>query len=153
MKYTLIILALIVVLYIPSRGQTTCPAGSQCVKQATIDKCNAIADELIAARDAINKLKEAASADAAKDVAAQRLIAGYERLVAIGEKIQLEQGSVIDLYKEAVAQLKDVVKMQFDIISQLEKRLTAPKSALSKFLSALKDAAILIAGVAVGLHL
>lgn len=127
-----------------------CPLGSQCVPQATIDKCANIADELIASRDAIAKLKVAASAADARDASAQKLIEGLERLVAIGERIQNEQGKVIDLYKEAMQMFRDVAKTQNEIILALEKRLNAPKSAWNKFLSGAKQVLVLVSGILIG---
>ena len=114
-----------------------------CISQEAANKCVTAAAELIEARKVIaDFLRERASSVAERE-AAGVLIKGLNDLIAVKDRI--------DAYKDqAFAMYERVIKMQQGIIEDLEKRLSKPKSAWSRFVDILKTAATLLAGISLG---
>lgn len=124
-------------------GQTTCETGSQCVKQATIDKCGQVADELIAARDVIEKFKAERTATDAERVAATVLIKSLNDVLDV-------RGRIIAEYDKMMVVYQKVIDMQSALIDRMTKELNKPKSAWKKFVTVLKEIAILTLGLTIG---
>lgn len=150
MKYLILIVMIFSFALVAQAQQCVAPPGFVCIKQETVDKCAQIADEVIASRVAIAELKAAVKTGELSQAAADRLIAGYEKLVAVGERVQAAQNDVIQLYKEALTEFKEIVKMQVSIIADLQKSLNKPKSAFAKFLSGLEKALTIAVGIIIG---
>jgi len=148
MKRIILLTLLFLALY--ASGDAQCAPGSQCVPQATIDKCADVADRYRAALDTIAKLQAVADAIPleratwqAERQAVQNIIDRYKALIDTDASIQKSQAEVIQM-------LKDVVAMQGKLIGDLEGALNKPKSGLQKFLTALKEIALIAAGIALG---
>lgn len=124
-------------------GQTTCESGSQCVKQSVIDKCGAIADELVAARDVIAKFKSERLTTDAERNAATVLIKSLNDVLDV-------RGRIITEYEKMMVAYTKVIEMQSLIIEKLTTQLNKPKSAFSKFVAVLKQIAILTLGLTIG---
>ncbi len=124
-------------------GQTTCETGSQCVKQAVIDRCGQVADELVAAKDVIEKFKaERVTTDAERN-AATALIKSLNDVLDV-------RGRIIAEYDRMVIVYQKVIDMQSLIIEKLTTQLNKPKSAWQKFVTVLKEIAILTLGLTIG---
>lgn len=114
-----------------------------CVSQEAANKCVTAAAELIEARKVIEAFQAERAASVAERAAAQTLIKGLNDLIAVKDRI--------DAYKDqAFAMYERVIAMQQGIIADLEKRLSRPKSAWSRFVDILKNAAVLLAGISLG---
>lgn len=114
-----------------------------CVEQTFIDSATKAFEMVVSQREVINKfLEERAKSDAEKQVAGT-LIKSLDELLAIKDK-------TIAAYEKMMLIYENVIKMQFSIIEQLEKRLLKPKSFLDKFLKAVKDIVVFAAGVVIG---
>lgn len=113
------------------------------IKQSTVNKSAQVADELIAARDAIVKFKTERAATDAERAAATVLIKGLNDLVATKDLIIVQYEKINELYKKAI-------DFQQVIIERLEKQLNRPKSGWQKFLTTLKEIALVLAGAALG---
>lgn len=149
MKQIILLTLLVICLYVTGDAQT-CAPGSQCVPQATIDKCADVADRYRASLDTIAKLQAVADAIPieragwqAERQAVQNIIDRYKALIDTDAQIQKSQADVIQM-------LKDVVAMQGKLIGDFEGALNKPKSALNKILTALKEIALIAAGIAIG---
>jgi uncharacterized coiled-coil protein SlyX len=138
-----ILLALTICFILTLGAYAQCDTGSVCVRQSTVDRCAEIADELITARDTIAKFTTERVSSLAEREAAQKVIAGLNQLVAVKDRIEVEQQKIIELYKS-------VVDMQAALVEKLTTQLNKPKSAWAKFLDVLKSTAILLAGITLG---
>ena len=136
-------MALSLVLATVVSGQTSCPDGSQCVSNETITKAAQVADELRSSRDVIAKFQIERSATEAERAAAQVLIKGLNDLLATKDKIIGEYERINELYKKAI-------DFQQIIIERYEKMLNKPKSGFQKFLTTLKEIALVLAGITLG---
>lgn len=120
-----------------------CPSGQVCVSQDTANRLFAVASQLVEAKDVIAKmLAERGSSDAAI-ASAMKTIEGWQSLDAINNTIIAKQKDVIGLYEKTLV-------MYAGLVEQMEKRLSKPQSAWSKFLSTLKTVITLAAGIALG---
>lgn len=133
---------LLVVTY-SAASQTTCPSGQVCLDQATANRLFNTVEQLIEAKDVINKMLAERGASDAAIASANKVIEGYKQLDLINGQIIAKQRDVIALYEQTL-------KLYADLVQRLETQLNKPKSAWSKFLSALKTVVTLAAGVALG---
>ena len=132
-------LILIAILFFP----VTVMAQDVCVPQSTIDRCARAADELAAARIAIDKLTAEREVSAVAIKSAQTAIDSLQRAIQVGKDIQAVQEQVIET-------LKGIIKLQGEIIERYEKILNKPKSAWQKFLATLKTLASIAMGIGIG---
>lgn len=123
-------------------GQT-CPAGSQCVPQSVIDKCGEVADKLRAANEVIEKFQAERGASVSERAAATALIDGLNQLLKTKDSIIADYERINALYTK-------VIEFQTQIIDNLEKRLNKPRSAFQKFMKALTEIGLILAGIAIG---
>jgi hypothetical protein len=130
-----------VVLTLSAYGQ--CQNDSVCVPQATINQAAQAVDELKAARDVIARFQVERSASEAERGAATALIKGLNDLLATKDKIISEYERINELYKK-------VIDFQQVIIERLEGQLNKPKSGWQKFLTTLKEIALVLSGVILG---
>ncbi len=124
------------------RGQD-CPSGMVCVPQETANRLYNIAEQLVAAKDVIIKMQSERGASDAALASALKTIEGWQSLDSINNTIIAKQKDVIALYEQTI-------KLYASLVENLEKRLSKPKSAWSRFVDVLKNAAILLAGVSLG---
>ena len=145
MKKLILITAFSLFAAISLSAQCVDTADDPCVsiKQSTVNRSAQVADELIAARDAIVKFKTERAATDAERAAATVLIKGLNDLVATKDLIIVQYEKINELYKKAI-------DFQQVIIERLEKQLNRPKSGWQKFLTTLKEIALVLAGAALG---
>ena len=144
MRKTLLCLTLVFCGALVTFAQSTqCPQGQVCLDQATANDIYKKPDELVAAKDAINKMLAERNASDAAINAANMLIESYKQQDAVNGQIVLK-------YKDAMAMYEQVVKMQQQVIDSLTKRLNAPKSTFAKVMTVIKEIGILLAGVTIG---
>lgn len=137
-----LMLAMFLVLAVSAQAQD-CPSGFQCVPQAQFNTILNRLEQLVEAKDTINKmLAERGASDAAIN-SALKVIEGWKELDAINNTIILKQKDVIALYER-------VMQMQMTIIENLEKRLLKPKSGFSRFLDVIKTVGYILSGIALG---
>lgn len=120
-----------------------CPAGHQCVPQATFNKMLERLEELVESKDVIAKLLQERGASDAVINSALKTIEGWKALDEINNVIILKQKDVIALYEKVIA-------MYDRVVEKLEQRLAKPKSAWQKFVGVLKTLATLLSGIALG---
>lgn len=113
------------------------------VPQSFVDDATKAFAEVKVLGEALAKSLEERKLSDVERKAAETLIASFDKLLAVKDQINTEQGKVIALYER-------VIELQSKIIDSLEKRLLKPKSALEKFLKGIKEALLVIAGVALG---
>lgn len=138
-----LLLTIIFTLFAAISLSAQCTGDSVCVPQATLNKAAQVADELVAARDAIAKFKVERAANEAERAAATVLIKGLNDLVATKDLIIVQYEKINELYKKAI-------DFQQIIIERLEKQLSRPKSGWQKFLTTLKEIALVLAGATLG---
>jgi hypothetical protein len=126
-----------------ANAQCVSDATHQCVPNETLNRMNKALDELAASRDLIIKLTAAQATSDAKAAAAQEVISKANEILALDTKIIGSYDKVISLYQ-------DTIKLYADLVEKLTAQLNKPKSAWQKFLTALKEVALLAAGVAIG---
>lgn len=126
-----------------SQPPELCPAGKVCIEQETANKLYSVATQLVEAKDVIAKMLAERGASDAAIASALKTIEGWKSLDAINNTIIAKQKDVIALYEQ-------VMKLQMQIIENLEKRLAKPRSAFGKFLDALKTVGFILAGVTLG---
>lgn len=137
-----LMLAMFFVLAVSAQAQD-CPSGFQCVPQAQFNTILNRLEQLVEAKDTINKMfAERGASDAAIN-SAIKVIDGWKQLDAINNTIILKQRDVINL-------MEKTLNLYASMVEKLEARLNAPKSAWSKFLSALKTVTTLAAGIMLG---
>lgn len=120
-----------------------CPAGKVCLDQSTFNTMVNKLEQLVEAKDVIEKLLRERGTSDAVIASALKTIEGWQSLNAINEKIIVKYEQVIALYEKVIAVYDSVV-------TNLEKQLNKPRSALQKFLSALKQIVTFLGGVAIG---
>lgn len=123
--------------------QTDCPSGKVCIDQQTANRLFNTVDQLIAAKDAINKMLSERNASDATIAAANKVIEAMNSREEIN-------GQIIVKLKDIIALQDKVVAMYQTIVDRLQTQINAPKSAFSKFMTALKEIAYLAAGIALG---
>jgi hypothetical protein len=128
---------------ISANGQCVSDAKSQCVPNETMNRINKALDELAASRDLIVKLTAQAATSDAKAAAASEVISKANEILALDAKIMGSYDKVIALYEQTI-------KLYADLVDKLTAKINAPKSAWQKFTQALKEIALLAAGVALG---
>jgi hypothetical protein len=128
---------------IASAQQTDCPASKVCIDQTTANKLFDAVDQLIAAKDVINKMLQERNSSDATIAAANKVIEAMQQREEIN-------GQIILKLKDLNAVYEKVIALQQTIIEKLTARLDAPRSAWSKFLSAVKTVVTLAAGIALG---
>jgi len=136
-----LILTIIFTLFAAISLSAQCTGDSVCVPQATLNKAAQVADELVAARDAIAKFKVERAANEAERAAATVLIKGLNDLVATKDLIIVQYEKINELYKKAI-------DFQQIIIERLEKQLSKPKSAWQKFVGVLEKIVLVLTGAA-----
>lgn len=120
-----------------------CPSGQVCVPQTRFNEMIGRLNELVEARTTIAALLKERGASDATIASAVKTIEGWKNLDEINNTIILKQRDVIALYEKTI-------QMYAGLVEQMEKRLNKPKSAWSRFVSILKNAAILLAGIQLG---
>lgn len=136
-------IALCVAASLSAYSQQSCPDGSVCVRQSTIDAATKAAVELAEARDVIAKFTAERAITQQERESAARLIDRLNSVIAVQDKLNKEYETVIALYKS-------VVQMQAEIIERLGKQINMPKSPWQKLVGALKTLATFAAGIALG---
>lgn len=141
----LVLASILLTFSVMASAQCVDTADDPCVsiKQSTVNKSAQVADELIAARDAIVKFKTERAATDAERAAATVLIKGLNDLIATKDLIIAQYEKINELYKKAI-------DFQQIIIERLEKQLSKPKTGWQKFLTTLKEIALVLAGAALG---
>jgi hypothetical protein len=125
------------------RAQTVCPQGMVCYTPDQNSQILKAINEAIASKDVIAKmLSERGASDAALQ-SANQLIEGLKNLDVINGQIIAKQKDVMALYE-------NTLKLQAELIDKLMLKINAPKSAWQKFISAVRDIAILAAGLSIG---
>lgn len=120
-----------------------CPSGYQCVPQATFNQMVDKLNELVEARTLIAaNAKERAVSDATL-ATALKTIEGYKEYTAVKDMIIVKQTEMMALYEKTL-------KLYVDLVEKLQAQINKPRSAWSKFLSALKTVITLAAGVSLG---
>jgi hypothetical protein len=142
-KYFLLLITICLFSTLALRGQDVCPTGKVCVDQQTANRLFDAVDQLIAAKDVINKMLQERNSSDATIAAANKVIEAMNQREEIN-------GQIILKLKDLNAVYEKVIALQQTIIEKLTARIDAPKSAWSKFLSAVKTVITLAAGVAVG---
>jgi hypothetical protein len=130
----------------PTPPQINVPPGWQLVPQKDIDACASVAQQLIAAKDALMKAANERVMTDKERATVQAVYAAYDKLIAV------QEGMITDL-KDIKTMFKEVVEMQQKILLDLTARLNKPKSSWDKFLDALKTAVTLAGGILLGSHL
>lgn len=120
-----------------------CPSGKVCIDQGTANKLYSVATQLVEAKDVIAKMLAERGASDAAIASALKTVEGYKNLDEINNTIIAKQKDVIALYEQTL-------KMYAGLVETMQKQINKPKSAWSKFLSALKTAVVLLAGVSLG---
>jgi len=124
-------------------AQCVSDATHQCVPNDTLNRMNKALDELAASRDLIVKLTAAQATSDAKAAAAAEVIAKTNKILDLDAK-------AFGFYDKVVAMYQELVKLQADLNEKLMAKINAPKSAWQKFFEAVKEFAILAAGVTIG---
>jgi hypothetical protein len=141
-RFLTILVFTLLLAYSQANGQD-CPAGHQCVPQASFNTMVNRLNELVEAREVINKmLTERGTADVAL-ASAQRVIEGWKQLDAVNGMIIVKQKEMMELYEKTL-------NLYASLVEKLEARLMKPRSPWSKFLDAIKTVIMLAAGVALG---
>lgn len=141
LKVTFILICL--VLLIGQAQAQDCPSGQVCVPQTRFNEMIDRLNELVEARTTIAALLKERGASDATIASAVKTIEGWKNLDEINNIIILKQKDVIGLYETTL-------KMYAGLVEQMQKRLDKPRSAWSRFVSILKNAAILLAGIQLG---
>lgn len=126
-----------------ANGQCVDDANSICVPRADVDRATKMAIELKAARETIAAFQNEREATAQERASAARLIDRLNGIVNLQDRMTAEYETVLKLYKE-------VVEMQSELIEKMTKQLNKPRSAWSRFLSAVKTVITLAAGISIG---
>jgi hypothetical protein len=124
-------------------SQDICPAGKVCLDQATANNLYNKLNDLVAAKDLINKMISERNASDATIAAANKVIEAMKEVDVINGQIVAKQKDVIALYEK-------VINLQQTIIEKLTAQLNKPKSIWDKVLTAVKEIAYLAAGIALG---
>lgn len=138
------VLATLALFASPALSQSAqCPSGQVCISQETANRLFNSVEQLIQAKDAINKMLVERGASDAALASALKTIEGWQSLDAVNNTIQIKQREVIALYEQTI-------KMYQTLVDNLEKRLNKPRTAWSRFVDILKNAAILLSGITLG---
>jgi len=143
MKRCVLLFAMILAGVINAAAQDICPTGKVCIDQSTANRLFDVANQLVEAKDVIAKMLAERGASDAAIASAMKTIEGWQSLDAINNTIIAKQKDVIALYERTIT-------LYAGLVDGLEKRLSKPKSAWSRFVDILKNAAILLAGVSLG---
>lgn len=125
------------------RGQCTASVGFVCITQTQSNRIAKDLDELKAARDLIVKLK---AVDAATDVErmAWKNYQGFtEAAIAVLQKGIADREAVIALQQKAL-------ELYATLVDRLTAEINKPKTAWQKFITTLRDIALLAGGIAIG---
>lgn len=140
------ILALLFVLAHAAASQTVdCPQGKVCIDQPTANKLFDAVQQLIAAKDVIAKMTAERSTSDATIASANKVIETYKQLESVNNEIIAKKDLIIQLYEQ-------VIKTQQTMIDNYITKLNKPKSAWEKFLTTLKEIALIAGGMAIGRH-
>lgn len=142
MRYTIIV-AMLLFCSAVGYGQCTSSTGYQCVPQADMDRIAKDLNELKVLKDAYQKLLTERALTDAERTAAQNVIKISQDTVAIFQQGVADRDKVIELQQKALT-------LYAELVQKLTDQLNKPKSAWSKFLTALKEIAYLAAGVVIG---
>lgn len=142
MKYLILALMLFASVTLV-HAQTECPAGQVCIPQATANSLLAMGNQLIEAKDTINKLLTERTIAEGRALTADRVIADYKQLEEINAQM-------VAKYKDAMAMYEKVLTMYANLVETYEKKLNAPRSAWQKVASALKEIGLILAGISLG---
>ena len=142
-KALLLIAALYVLFAISAAAQCTTQPGYVCITQDAANDMAAKLDELKASRDVIAKFQaERTATDAERQAATVLLKAANDALDTLSKGIA-DREKLIDLQQKTLT-------LYADLVQKLTDKLNKPKSAFSKFMTALKEIALLAAGIALG---
>jgi hypothetical protein len=128
---------------ISAHAQTVCPQGEVCYTPTQNADILQKLNELINARDVIAKFTVERAASSSTIDAANKIIDAYKQMDVINGQIIAKQKDVMALYE-------NTLKLQAELIDKLMLKINAPKSAWQKFISAVRDIAILAAGLSIG---
>ena len=137
-------LLLITILFAASfvaHSQTVEP--TVCISQTAANQCSKAATELVAARDVIKKFQAERIVTDAERTAAAILIKSLNDVIEVRGRMNLEYEKIMVVYQK-------VIDMQTALITKLSETINKPKSAFTKFITILKELAILAAGIALG---
>jgi hypothetical protein len=124
-------------------AQDVCPIGKVCLDQQTANRLYDVAEQLIQAKDVINKMLTERNSSDATIAAANKVIEAMNQREEINGQIILKLKDLNAIYEKVIA-------LQQTIIEKLTMQINKPKSAFAKFMTALKEIALLAAGIALG---
>lgn len=124
-------------------AQTVCPQGEVCYTPAQNADILQKLNELIAARDVIAKFTAERAASSATIDAANKVIDAYKQMDVINGQIIAKQKDVMVLYETTM-------KLYAELVEKMQIQLNKPKSGFDKFMAALKEIALIAAGVVIG---
>mgnify|MGYP001607199607 CR=1 FL=1 len=137
----ILIIAIFLLTPLFAYGQS-CPSESQCVPNTVIDASVKAVNELASARQVIEAFKTERGLNEAERASAARLVDRLNGIISTQDKLAVEYDRVILL-------LKDVIKMQSELVEKMQKMLNAPKSAWSRFVSAIKTIGYVLTGIGI----
>ncbi len=129
--------------FVVVKSQCVVPPGFVCVTQSDADRTKKDLNELLVDRDTITKQGLALAATDTERAAWLSFKAASDSTIATLQKGIVDREAVITLQEKALALYEDLVE-------KLTAKLTAPKSSFQKFMSALRDIALVAAGVTLG---
>lgn len=124
-------------------AQTVCPQGSVCYTPAQNADILQKLNELIAARDVIAKFTAERAASSATIDAANKVIDAYKQMDVVNGQIIAKQKDVMVLYETTM-------KLYAELVEKMQMQLNKPKSGWERFITTLKEIAILAAGITLG---
>jgi septal ring factor EnvC (AmiA/AmiB activator) len=140
---TLSLIAILLFAGIAANAQCTASAGFQCVPNADMDRISKDLTELKASRDVIAKFQAERTATDAERAATTAVLKAANDAIDTLNKGIADRDKLIDLQNKTLT-------LYADLVEKLTTKLNTPKSAFSKFMTALKEIAYLAAGIALG---
>jgi flagellar biosynthesis chaperone FliJ len=139
------ILLIAIFLFAPMVAYSQCTAspGFVCVSQDTMDRTAKALDEIPKLRDLVAKQATSLNLSDAERVAAQALVK------ALNDALDIRGRLIVD-YEKMMTVYERVIAMQTQLIEKLTAQINKPRSAWQKFLTTLKEIAILAAGITLG---
>lgn len=137
------ILILVAGVYGAVAQSSSCPQGMVCYSQDQNNQIFQKLTELANARDVIAKMLSERNASDAAIASANKLIEVYKQMDVINGQIVAKQSQVIALYEQTI-------KLYANLVEKLQTQLNKPKSAWQKFLSTVRDIALLAVGLTIG---
>ena len=129
-------------LYGVTSAQTSCPDGSQCVKNETVNKAAEIADKYRAALATIDALQAQVAAQTTSIKDRDAVIEQFHKLGVVNEQI-------IAAYVELNTVNQAALKTALDMTERLKKQLTGGKTKWQRILDVAKVLYYVLAGGAI----